>query len=260
MPSVACGSGSVGTSAGRADALEFLITTTWLAKLLDDLGVRPSAGGGESNAGQLASVLRAHAPAASVVELNQRLLASVAARLRRRVNAIAHRQMVAYYGQNAADFVGPEERDAEVIRTTTLPTADKAKREIEAGDRFAEVAARVTVDATGKTNGGLVPAIVRSQEDPPLAKAVFSARLHALTGPVMLEPHRYYLFRIKTIRPARDTTLEEFEASALGRYLRAAMARLASEWIAKLTASTHCRKGYVVEGCRQFAGAAGAGS
>lgn len=254
---VACGDGSVGAHARQASALEFLITSTWLAKSLDDL--RPNGGGG-SKVGQLASVLRGHATTASAVELNKRLLASVAVSLEARANVLARRQVVAYYEQNATSFVGPEERDAEVIRTTTLQAGDKAKREIEAGDRFAEVAARVTVDATGKTNGGLVPAIVRSQEDPPLAKAVFSARLHMLIGPVMLEPHRFYLFRIKAIRPARDTTLAEFEASALERYRRAATAWLAGTWVAKLTASTDCRKGFVVEGCRQYAGAAGAGS
>ena len=260
MPGVACGDGSVGARARQMDALKFLITTAWLANLLDGLGVRPTAGGRESNVGRLTSLLSGHAPAASVVELNKRLLATVAASLQVRANALAHHQIVVHYEQNAAGFVGPEERDAEVIRTTTRSAADKAKREIESGDPFADVAARVTVDATGKTNGGLVPAIVRSQEDRPLAKAVFSARLHALIGPVMLEPNRYYLFRIKAIRPTRDTTLSEFEASASQRYRRAATWRLAGEWIAKLTASTDCRKGYVVEGCRQYAGAASVGS
>jgi hypothetical protein len=239
------------TGARSTVALERLLATAWLAKAAAGL-VPSGSGAGRSDSVQSVPALSQDGDAASLAATGRRLLARVIAGLEAQSKLAAHRQIAAYYQVNIARFVAQESRDAEVVRTRTLGAGDRARAEIEAGVPFESVVRRFTVDALGKTNGGLVLAIVPSQEDSVLKKAVFSAKLHELTGPVMLEPGRYYLFRIRKATPARRTTLASFEASALARYRRAAFARIGGEWLKRLTAETGCKKGYVVEGCRQF--------
>lgn len=142
------------------------------------------------------------------------------AKLRALADATAKKEVAFLYHHNIQNFIKAQSRDVEVIRTRTLQAGEEARAQIEAGMPFARAAARFSVDAQGKTNGGLVTAVVRSQEDPPLAKAVFSAKLHVLTGPVRLEAGRYYLFRIRKINPPKHVTLADYEASQLESYRR----------------------------------------
>jgi hypothetical protein len=166
----------------------------------------------------------------------------------------ARAQAVRYYQENKSRFDAPEQRDAEVVRTKTLTASMQAAKAIRAGDPFALVAARDSVDAAGKENGGLVHGIVLSQEDPPLKRAVFKASLHVLTGPVQLEPGRFYLFEIVGIRPARHVSLARIEAALMPKLERRALAKFSAEWAAKWTAMTSCSSGFVVAGCRQYKG------
>jgi parvulin-like peptidyl-prolyl isomerase len=150
------------------------------------------------------------------------------AKVRATADAMAHAEIVALYNQNIDKFITPQSRDVEVIRTRTLQAGEKARAQIDAGVPFAKVAARFSVDGLGKTNGGLVLGVLRSQEDRVIAKALFSAKLHVLTGPVRLEPGRYYLFRIRRIRPPKHITLASYEASQLAHFRQQYYAQLKS--------------------------------
>jgi hypothetical protein len=147
-----------------------------------------------------------------------------------------------------------ERRDAEVIRTKSRSASLEAKSAIEQGARFAQVARRISVDTLSRVDGGLVRGIVRSQEDKPLKRAVFGAKLGVLTGPVMLEPGRFYLFEIVKIRPAVHVTLLEFEAARRPRLQAQAYSEVLAHWVGEWVARTACRAGHVVPGCKQFRG------
>lgn len=82
-----------------------------------------------------------------------------------------------------------------------------------------------------------------------LAPAVFSARLHVLTGPVRLEPGRYYLFRIRSVKPPKNMTLAEVEARRLDGFRRSALSRIGEEWTDRLSITVECQADHLVEGC-----------
>jgi hypothetical protein len=150
-------------------------------------------------------------------------------KLRALADATAKKEVAFLYHHNIQNFIRAQSRDVEVIRTRTLQAGEQARAQIEAGMPFAEAAARFSVDARGKANGGSVTGVVRSQEDPPLARAVFSAKLHVLAGPVRLEPGHYYLFRIRKVNPPKHVTLGDYEASQLEGYRRRYYAQLKSQ-------------------------------
>lgn len=158
------------------------------------------------------------------------------AEVRTLADSMAQEEMAFLYRHNIQDYVKAQSRDVEVVRTGTLRASRQARAQIEAGVPFARVAARFSADARSKTFTGLVKSVVRSQEDPPLAKAVFSAKLHVLVGPVRLEPGNYYVLRVKAINPPKNVTLTEYEKlqfspteSRLEHYRRLYYAQLKSQ-------------------------------
>jgi hypothetical protein len=169
-------------------------------------------------------------------------------------------QLAVDYHQYSQRLASLEQRDAEVVRTRTKIAALRAAQEIRSGVPFSSVAKRRSVDALGKTNGGLVPGIVRSQEDPVLGNAVFSARPHDLTGPVQLEVGRYYLFEVIRVATPRHETLTQFTASMSRQLRKRTLAAFAEAWKRNWTAKTDCHAGYVVPQCSQYRGPQTVGS
>jgi len=229
----------------RARALEFLIVSTWLsttAAELADPKVRSTIDR-RGVAGQ-----RGQGDPTSALALDGRMFARVVGDLRARADAQAHGELADYYRQNIQQFVLPETRDAEVVRTRTLRAGREARAAIESGTAFAAAARRFSVDPA-RANGGLVPGLQRRREDSVLAPAVFSARLHVLTGPVRLEPGRYYLFRIRSVKPPKNMTLAEVEARRLDGFRRSALSRIGEEWTDRLSITVECQADHLVEGC-----------
>jgi PPIC-type PPIASE domain len=157
--------------------------------------------------------------------------------------------LAAFYHRNTALFLVPELRDAVSVRTLTLAAAREAKREILAGDPFAQVVRRISVDPRAKKDGGVVLNISRRQEAPPLGREVFDAKLHELVGPVRSELKYYYVFEITRIHPPKHITVARYISRHLGVGRERELRRLVNAWRTGVPASTTCRDGYVVAAC-----------
>jgi hypothetical protein len=153
-------------------------------------------------------------------------------------------QIASYYRAHAAHYVLPERRDVEWIVTYSDASLAKAVREIRAGKNFLSVATRVSADE---------PTIKGMERHPPLekelAKHVFEAKPHVLTGPFKQSANRYE-FEVTRVIPARRRTLAQSEASirrrlALGPASTAFAATLERKWAAR----TSCRAEDRVPGC-----------
>src|SRR5262249_48233758 len=97
---------------------------------------------------------------------------------------VSKAQIEKYYKENPARFSVPERRDLEVILTKTEAQAKSAKGEVSSGKSFASVAKQRSVDPTSKSNGGLLPGVVKGQEEKALDAAVFAAKVGELKGPI----------------------------------------------------------------------------
>jgi hypothetical protein len=166
------------------------------------------------------------------------------ARLERARHAIAPAQVAKYYREHMREFALPERRDLEVLGHNDLAVVKKAKREIESGASFVELAKRISVD--GEAPEGLQLGLARGEEEPEYDKVVFPAKPGVLLGPIKQD--FYYLFKVIRVKPARLQTLAEADG-AIRRKLADEQAPTVADLERKWVARTACRRGYVMPKC-----------
>lgn len=180
---------------------------------------------------------------------------AIRARIKRDVGPVTQARIAAYYTSHKQRYVVPEQRDIEAIRTWTKPAITNAKREIESGVKFGDVAKRVSVDRPSNEHGGVTLGVVRGQQEKGLDEAIFAAKPHVLTGPLHLR-QRYYIFEVTRIVPARLPNFGQIERS-ISQQLptelqQRAVARFVKAWRKKWKAKTDCSPGYVIQQCPQY--------
>jgi foldase protein PrsA len=168
-----------------------------------------------------------------------------------------------YYRENPSRFGVPERRDLEIILTKTEAQANAAKKEVESGKSFASVAKKVSIDPTSKANGGLLPGVVKGQEEKALDEAAFTAKVNVLEGPIKT-PFGVYVFRVKKTTPGSTQTLAQSEATIKAQLTatqqQSALTEFVKKFKKKWTDKTDCRAGFVVMDCKQYKAPKGAGT
>jgi len=164
-------------------------------------------------------------------------------------------EIAKYYKENQSRFGAPEKRSVEIILTKTEAAAKKAKQEVQSGKSFASVAKKSSIDPTSKANGGLLPEVVKGQEEKALDTAIFSASKNVLSGPVKT-PFGYYVFEVKSSTPGSQQTLAQSESSIKQQLTatqqQAALSKFVKEFKKKWMGKTECRSGYVVADCKEY--------
>jgi foldase protein PrsA len=170
-------------------------------------------------------------------------------------SVVTQAQIAKFYTENKSRFGTPEKRSVEIILTKTEAAAKSAKKEIESGKSFASVAKRVSIDPTSKAKGGLLPGVVKGQQEKALDTAIFSTAKNLLSGPVKT-PFGYYIFEVTSATAGSQESLAQAQASikaqltathqqtALGTFVKS----FKKKWVAK----TECRAGYVVADCKSY--------
>jgi foldase protein PrsA len=160
-----------------------------------------------------------------------------------------------YYRENPQRFSVPEKRDLELILTKTEGAAKSAKAQVESGKSFASVAKSSSIDPTSKANGGLLPGVVKGQEEKSLDQAVFSAKKNVLSGPVKTA-FGYYIFRVKNTTAGSQQSLQQakptIEAQLKATRQQSSLTTFVKRFKTKWTAKTDCRAGFVVMDCKQY--------
>jgi hypothetical protein len=170
------------------------------------------------------------------------------ARLNRAARELPRSQVAAFYALHRAQFVEPAMRDIEIIGNDDGAVVRKAKREIEGGMPFLDVARHASNDPEAPEG---LQRLVQGTEEPPFEREIFGARAHVLTGPV--KQVLSYLFVVLAGHPARQETLPQAEWTIRRRLAPRRAARiLAPALEARWTAQTRCRPGYVVSGCSEY--------
>jgi foldase protein PrsA len=188
------------------------------------------------------------------VKLNL-LSAKVQQKIVKSKSKVTQAQITKYYNEHQSRFGVPEKRSVEIILTKTEAAAKKAKQEVESSKNFASVAKRVSTDPVSKASGGLLPEVVKGQEEKALDTAIFSATKNVLGGPVKT-PFGYYIFEVKSVTPGSQQPLAQAQASVKAQLVataqQAALAKFVKDFKKKWTAMTDCRSGYVVTDCKQY--------
>jgi hypothetical protein len=250
--------------ATRQRALAYLISARWLLGEATRLGAAPSRPqiherveervrrsfpGGQS---ELREFLKATGQAVSDLELeaSAELAASrLAALARANVSPPTPAQILAYYQAHSQAFTVPEVIEVALTDRKTPATAAELLAAVRAGRSFATFSRRLIVERP--------PGMTAANAPEPLARAIYAARPHVLTGPVRQGPD-YTVFEIKRTVPPRRQTLRQVSATIRRQLhassLRHALAAAVGAWRARWTERTSCGPGYVVQKCRQYRG------
>jgi len=160
-----------------------------------------------------------------------------------------------YYNENKSRYGTPEKRDAQIVLTKTEEQAKEAKKELESGKSFSEVAKKHSIDPTSKAKGGQLGEVVKGQDDASLDNAMFAAKANELGGPVK-SPFGYYLYEVKSIKPGNSQPLSKVEASIKQTLSTQTQQKKLSNFIKnfkkKWQKKTDCQSGYVVANCKQY--------
>jgi foldase protein PrsA len=168
---------------------------------------------------------------------------------------VSQAQVAKYYNEHKQRFEVPEKRAVNIILTKTESAAKKAKAEVSSGKSFASVAKSVSIDPVSKPKGGLLPEVIKGQQEQALSEAIFSAKPNVLGGPVKT-PFGFYIFEVKGATPGSVQPLAQAQSSVKSQLVatqqQSALSSFVKNFKKKWTAKTDCRAGFVVQDCKQY--------
>jgi foldase protein PrsA len=168
---------------------------------------------------------------------------------------VAKSEAEKYFNEHKTLYGQPERRNLLIVLTKTEAQANSAKKEIESGKSFASVAKAHSIDPVSKAKGGELAGVEKGQEEKALSEAVFSAKLHTLSGPVKT-PFGYYVFEVTKVLPASQQAFSKVESSIkqqLGaERQQKALAAFVKEFKKRWQAKTECKPEFMVELCNGY--------
>lgn len=166
---------------------------------------------------------------------------------------VTNAQITAYYNKNKARFAQPERRDLRIVLTKTKANADRAVSQIKAGVSFAKVAKALSIDQASKSQGGVLLAIAKGQQEKALDDAVFAAKKGALTGPIKTN-FGYYVFKVQKITAATQQTVKEatptIKQLLASQNQQTALDKFVKDFRKKWKGKTECRDGFKTTDCK----------
>ena len=160
-----------------------------------------------------------------------------------------------YYNQNKSKFGTPETRNTEMLLTKTQAQAEAAKKEIESGKSFSEVAKKVSIDPTTRAKGGQLGYVQNGQQEAHLNSSIFAAKTGQLGGPVK-SPFGYYVYNVLGTKPGNQQPLSKVEqtirATLVSQNQQKNLSTFIKDFKKRWQGKTDCRAGYVVANCKQY--------
>jgi foldase protein PrsA len=162
-------------------------------------------------------------------------------------------QIAAYYNKNKARFAQPERRDLEVVLTRTKAKADTARKALDAGQKWAAVAKKLSIDQASKAQGGKLPGVAKGQQEKAFDAAIFGAPKGTITGPVKTQ-FGFYVFRVTKITPASQQALAQTKETIRNLLKSEHQQKSLNTFVAKFRknykSKTNCSKDYIIPDCK----------
>src|SRR4051795_7736442 len=162
-------------------------------------------------------------------------------------------QIAAYYNKNKQRFAQPERRDLRIVLTKDKAKADQARAAVASGTPFKDVAKKYSIDQASKSQGGVLLAVAKGQQEKALDKAVFAAKKGQLVGPVKTQ-FGYYVFKVQKITPASQQSLKQANQTIkqllASQNQQKALDSFVKDFRKKWKDKTNCRSGFVTQDCK----------
>jgi foldase protein PrsA len=251
----------------KSQVLQFLIRATWLDKEAASQGVKVSNADAQKSIDGLKKqqfpkeadyekFLRSSGLTNADVVFQQRttlLEQKISQKVTKGKDKVTDAQVAAYYNKNKSRFATPERRNLEVVLTKDQAKAAQAKKALQSGQPFAQVARKFSIDTQTKNNGGKLQGVTKGQQEPALDQAVFSAPKNKLVGPIKTQ-FGWYVFDVTGATPAKQQTLAQSTASIkqllASQGQQSALKKFGDDYRNHWKSLTECRKGYTTEDCK----------
>jgi foldase protein PrsA len=181
--------------------------------------------------------------------LGQKFQAKVA----KEAGPVTDADVQAFYNKNKAQYTQPESRDLHIVLTKTEAKAQQAKKALEGGKDFAAVAKQYSQDSVTKKAGGKLAGVTKGQQEKALETAAFGAKKGALVGPVKTETG-YYIVRVDKVTASKVVPFAQVKAQIKQQLTTQKPQEAQTKWqtdvLKRWKAKTDCRKGYIVQLCK----------
>ncbi|MED0676556.1 peptidylprolyl isomerase [Aneurinibacillus thermoaerophilus] len=121
---------------------------------------------------------------------------------------ITEEEMKKYFEENKAMFATEEQVKARHILVETKEKADEVKKKLAAGEDFAELAKKYSIDINNKDQGGDLGFFGKGQMVEPFDKVAFSLAPGKISDPVKTE-FGYHIIKVEQKKPAKQANYEE---------------------------------------------------
>jgi foldase protein PrsA len=165
---------------------------------------------------------------------------------------VSDAQVAAYYNKNKSRFAQPERRDLLVVLTKTLAQAQKAKAALVAGQSWAAVAKKYSIDEASKAQGGKLPGVAKGQQEKSFDSAIFTSKKGVIGGPVKTQ-FGYYVFKVTKITAASQQTLAQTKETIRNllksQNQQTALNNFVNSFRKQYAKKTKCAKDYIIPDC-----------
>ena len=166
-----------------------------------------------------------------------------------------YKRQASYYAAHKSTFGTAETRDLHLIRTKTQSSAQSAYSALKGGQSWDTVAKKYAADASSKANGGTLSNVTSGQYENAANKAIFSAAVNKLVGPIK-GVLGYYVLEVTKITPATQESLAK-ATPAIKSQLTQTEATAAGNSVLKVVTarwkkSTTCRTNYQTASCSNY--------
>ncbi len=251
----------------RDQVMQFLILEKWVTGEAADQGVKVSAKEADK---QFAEAKKQSFPKESDFQdfLKQSGMTLADAKFQVRFNTIytklrekavktapkvTDKAVAEFYTKNKQRFATPATRDLRVVLTKDQAKAAAAKKALEAGQSWAAVAKKFSIDQASKGQGGSLLGIAKGTQEKSFDNAIFAAKKGELTGPVKTQ-FGYYVFQVQKVTAAKQQSLKE-ASPAIKQQLDAQNKQKADDDFntslrKKWKARTNCADAFVMSQCK----------
>ena len=162
-------------------------------------------------------------------------------------------QIAAYYNKNKQRFAQPERRDLRIVLTKDKAKAAQARAAVASGQPFKDVAKKYSIDQASKSQGGVLLAVAKGQQEKALDNAVFKAKKGQLVGPVKTQ-FGYYVFKVQKVTPASQQSLKQAKQTIkqllASQNQQKALDSFVKNFRKKWKAKTNCAKSFTTQDCK----------
>ncbi len=145
---------------------------------------------------------------------------------------ITDEEIESYFEENKESFAQAEQVEASHILVKDKATADEIKQKLDAGEDFAELAARYSIDTATSQSGGELGFFKRGTMDEAFEEAAFSMKIGETSEPVKTE-NGYHIIRVTNRKEAQEANLADSRDEIVEILKREKMNEEYSAWLAE---------------------------